>query len=517
MFQNTCTQFMTSLATAALIAACATATAQSEVTGRVFNDANGNGIRDSGESGVRGVGVSNGRDIVTTSSNGSYTLPIATDDVIFVIKPSGWRTSADPKTNLPRFYYVHKPEGSPDSKFPGVAPTGPLPESLDFGLQRQREPNTFEVVFFGDPQPRNVQEVDYIAHDIVEELVGTDAAFGVTLGDIVFNDLSVFEPLNGVVGTIGIPWYNVIGNHDINYDYPDDKLSDETFERIYGPNYYAFNYSDVHFLVLDNVWWDGDGYHGEFGEEQLAFIEADLARVPESRLVVLMMHIPLPTVDDRDKFLGLLEGRPNTLSISAHWHRQGIFSMGEAIDFDGEHPHKHLVHGTVSGSWWGGVPDEYGIPHAMMSDGTPNGYSIGTFRGKQYALRYKAARRPADFQMHVFAPYAVKSSESAEEDIFVNVFMGDDDGEVTYRVGETGPSYTLTRQERPDPYFQQLKEREYYLPRAAGRFLPNPTESTHLWTGPLPANLPVGTHVIYVEATDTFGEEHSAVRILRVE
>ena len=38
-----------------------------------------------------------------------------------------WRTPLS-EHNLPRFYYVHKPHGSPTLKHPGVAPTGPWPE-----------------------------------------------------------------------------------------------------------------------------------------------------------------------------------------------------------------------------------------------------------------------------------------------------------------------------------------------------------------------------------------------------
>ena len=33
-----------------------------------------------------------------------------------------------------------------------------------------------------------------------------------------FDDLSVMEPHNQSVALIGIPWYNVIGNHDLNTD-----------------------------------------------------------------------------------------------------------------------------------------------------------------------------------------------------------------------------------------------------------------------------------------------------------
>src|SRR5690606_8316469 len=97
-------------------------------------------------------------------------------------------------------------------------PTGPLPASIDFPLYPQEEPGQFRAILFGDPQPRNQQEIDFMAHDVLPELIGTDAAFGVTLGDIAFNNLEVFEPQARAIAVLGIPWYNVIGNHDVNYD-----------------------------------------------------------------------------------------------------------------------------------------------------------------------------------------------------------------------------------------------------------------------------------------------------------
>ncbi len=201
-------------------------------TGRVFHDKNENRILDDGEQGQSGVRVSNGRDIVITDDDGRYSLEVDGDTILFVIKPSGWRTPLD-ENNQPQFFYIHKPQGSPVSCFPGVAPTGPLPGRIDFPLYPQNEPQQFKALLFGDPQPRNQRELDYIAHDVVEELIGTDASFGVTLGDIMFDDLNLFQPSSQLVGLIGIPWYNVIGNHDINADASEDHYSDETFERAF--------------------------------------------------------------------------------------------------------------------------------------------------------------------------------------------------------------------------------------------------------------------------------------------
>ncbi len=192
-----------------------------DARGIVFDDRNGNRKRDDGEPGLANIRVSNGKDITQTDEKGKYELQIDEDDIIFVIKPRDWVTPLD-EDNLPQFYYIHKPAGSPATfKFPGVDPTGPLPKSIDFPLRHRPEPETFKAIMFGDPQPRDITEVEYIAHDVIEQIVAEQAhgaAFGVTLGDIVFDDLSVMAPLNQAIALIGIPWYNVIGNHDLNLE-----------------------------------------------------------------------------------------------------------------------------------------------------------------------------------------------------------------------------------------------------------------------------------------------------------
>ncbi len=202
--------------------------------GTVFADANGNRLRDDGEPGLEGVAVSNQKEIVMTDAEGKWSLPHDEDTIFFVIKPTGWATPLDSQ-NLPEFYHIHKPGGSPEGfRYAGVDPTGPLPESIDFPLHRQDEPERFQTIFFGDPQPASQDEVDYIAHDVIAELVGTDAKFGVTLGDIMFDRLELLDSSNANVALIGIPWHNVIGNHDVNREATNDADSDETFTRYFG-------------------------------------------------------------------------------------------------------------------------------------------------------------------------------------------------------------------------------------------------------------------------------------------
>ncbi|MDR1886351.1 MAG: metallophosphoesterase, partial [Prevotellaceae bacterium] len=108
---------------------------QSVVTGYVFEDLNSNGKKDRKEKGIAQVAVSNGREVSVTDASGKYQLPVEGDNIIFVVKPAGYKTPLD-EFNNSCSYYIHKPEGSPDSRYKGVQPTGKLPASVDFALNK---------------------------------------------------------------------------------------------------------------------------------------------------------------------------------------------------------------------------------------------------------------------------------------------------------------------------------------------------------------------------------------------
>ena len=497
--------------------------------GTVFDDKNGNGKRDRDESGIKDIRVSNGSLIVTTDQNGKYELPVDDDSIIFVIKPRDWATPLN-RNHLPQFYYIHKPKGSPENfRFAGVAPTGPLPKSVDFPLLRRVEPDKFKAIMFGDPQPSNVAEVEYMSHDVIEQIISEQAhgaAFGVTLGDIVFDDLSVMEPHNQSVALIGIPWYNIIGNHDLNLDAKTDDQSDETFERFYGPSYYSFDYGPTHFMVLDDVHWhgaEGDkkaGYHGGFSDEQMTFIRNDLALIPDDQLVVLMMHIPLDGVRNREQLYRLIDQRPATVSLSAHTHYMEHRFLGEENGWKGPKKHHHIVNVTVCGSWWRGRKDERGIPHATMSDGGPNGYSIMEFDGQNYKLEMRGANRPADYQMNLYAPEAVAQQDLAKTDLIANVFNGSEKTKVNFRVGnqtgEFGEWQSMKVTRMADPAFKAEKEREESVANRPWTSLPGPHSTPHIWTAKLPADIKPGTQVVEVRATNVIGKQFIGRRIIRV-
>jgi len=522
-------------------------------SGRVFEDLDGNGRLDPGEPGVAGVRVSDGRRVVTTDAHGAYRLDIEAEAVIFISKPRGFATpvSAD---QLPRFYYIHQPGGSPPGmRYPGIDPTGPLPASVDFPLYRQDEPVRFDALLISDPQPQTSAELDYIRDDVLPELLDTQAAFGMTMGDILFDDLSLFPRYNGLIAQIGIPWYNVPGNHEMNFEAADDRYALETFKRYFGPPYYSFEYADALFVVLDNIEYQGNGqsdpgdvrgnggYVARLGRRQLAWLEAELEHVPRERLIFLAMHAPLAsylgdapgvnTADRRDLFK-LLAGRPNLYAVAGHTHTSEHHYFGLDEGFPGPGEFHHHVLSTVSGSWWSGPFDARGIPSADQRDGTPNGYHLLSVDGTRATVRYKAAGYPDDHQMRILYDVAHHGlgadarrdfrtgelhdgrftvDEVPAAEILVNLFDGGPKSTVRFRVGDA-PFLPMRRVARPDPYMLETFARN----RDTVKSWLEATPSSHLWAADVPDDLQPGIYRVTVEATDDFGRRHHGHSVVEI-
>lgn len=524
-------QTLAALASTMLAGSAHAQDAQAQARGRVFDGAAGTGIAD--------VMVSNGRDIVRTDPAGHYSLPVRDGDSVFVIKPTGWMTPIDPHTNLPRFARIHQPAGTPglaDMRFEGVPPTGPLPDSIDFPLRRQTEPTRFDVLLFTDPQPESGAELSFVRDDVVAQAGQHEAAFGITTGDIMFDDLSLYGRSNRIVGTIGKPWYCCPGNHDMNLDAADNTYSRETYKRVFGARHFAFQHGGATFVMLDNVEYLGNlKYRGHIGADQLSFLRALLAVLPPEQLVVVCMHIPLrtlvgdapniATIDVAD-FLAVIGDRPNVVSFSGHTHTNEHHYLGE-------HAHHHHVLSAVSGSWWSGPFDVRGIPVTLATDGAPNGFHILSVDGQTCSTRLipaheagsPALRIMLETELHADKPevqreyrmgqllggtVAAESVGSAR--LLVNLFDGGPRSTASFTVDDAPAPRPMQRVERIDPYVQEVFARNVATKKPwveAGK-------SSHLWEARLPADLSPGTHRVHVTASDEFGRPHEAAMVLEI-
>ncbi|MEP6906695.1 MAG: calcineurin-like phosphoesterase family protein [Pseudoxanthomonas sp.] len=502
--------------------------------GRVWVDSNGDGLVNAGERGLGGVKVSDGRRVVLTDAQGNYDLPLPEGEgrTLFVVKPAGY---GFPRRDdgLPAFWINDSPMPRPALKYGGipVSPHG-LPRCMAFPLlvEKKRKGDELQVLLFADTQTKNTADIDYYRRDIVEPLVGKHSAvLGLTLGDVVDDDLSLYPALNEVTAQLDVPWLHIAGNHDLDSDAARDEDSLLSFRNVYGPDTFAWEEQQAVFIGMDDVVYQPGmkpSYIGALREDQFAFLEAYLPTVPKERLLVLGVHIPLfdakPGIEtfrraDRKRLFALLAAFPHVLLLSGHDHTQRHVRHGADTDWHGATPlHEYNV-GAVCGAFWSGVKDAAGIPDSRMSDGTPNGYaSLRVLAKGEYTLAWHPAR-DADRAMALHAPKVLRKGAYPAWGIYANVFMGEADTRVEYRVDD-GEWKAMKAVMQPDPnvLVENMQDDLADALRGFDRS-PEATDSLHLWRGALPTDLPVGTHKVEVRAFDRWRGEHAAQTSYRLE
>lgn len=497
------------------------------IDGIVFEDLNKNKILDPEEKGIGGVYVSNQQNIVKTDSSGRYRIDSKEEDIIYVIKPIGYKFPLN-EYNLPQFYYIYNPKGSPKMWYEGIAPTGVVPEKVNFPLFKTDDAKDFEVVVFADTQTLNEVEINYMKQDTINELVGSSAKFGMILGDIVFDDLSMFDKVNETVSKVGIPFYNVPGNHDLNHDAADNLYAYDTFKSKYGPNYYSYNYGEVHFIVLADIEWHGKTdtnkpyYIGNIDDRQLEWIKNDLRLVDSEKLIVFTMHIPPKTIisdADGDKIVNiaklydLIKDRKRVLMLAGHNHTAEQYILDEKSGYPGRRPVDMIVCSAVCGAWYGGPKDERGIPVAIQQDGSPNGYYIFKFSGTKYSFEFKPSSMSIDNQIRISEPqdFILQTPEIAQAQIVANVFNAGEKCVVKCIIDNGSPqvmNYTIME----DPYVVNFIK----VNKAEFRDWVAPLKSNHIWTLPMPADLTPGIHRIIVTTILDSGRKVEAIKFFKL-
>jgi hypothetical protein len=496
---------------ATLVALPAAHVHATDCVGSVFEDANGDGRRDAHEAPIPGVRVSDGEHIVATGSDGRYRLAVGEGRTLFIVKPAGYRAPL-------------RADGLPDTwKDPASG------AACDFALRRapaQPADAPLDVLVFGDPQLKSATDADYYARDIVAPLrASPGATLALSLGDLVNDVPALYPDLKAIDRTLGLPWLHAAGNHDVDPGSTSDAGSLDAFHAAFGADTFAWEEARANFVVLDDIVvapGDGKPYVGGLREDQFAFLRAYLAGADRARLLVIALHIPLFDVGgvetfrhaDRARLFALLAPFPHVLVLSAHTHAQQHVWHGADSGWTGATPlHEYNV-GAACGAFWSGAKDAEGIPDSTMADGTPNGYArLRVTADGHAALRWQAARAPADAHMRLHAPRVLRRGAWPGQAVTANVWMGAADTPVAYRI-DGGAWLPMKRVLAPDPDLLAENLRDDAAPalRAYDR-APEATASTHLWRGTLPTDLAAGDHRVEVRATlpDT-GEVTAATR-----
>ena len=511
--------------------------------GVVYADTNNNGMRESYEIGIANVALSNGCDVAISNSDGRYEISVAPTEIIFLSKPANYLVPVD-ETNVPQFFYKHYPNGTPaqiagtsvEWMWPVIEATGPLPTSVDFPLIPMESEIEFLAHGFADTQAQYETGQDMIREDLVNPLINNPfgVEFGLTVGDVVFDNLELYDRHKAMMGLMGIPQWYLPGNHDMNFESPNAQFANETYKKHFGPPYYSFDYGNVHFVALNNVEYAGAGnefsssvYRGYISAVQLQWLRNDLAQVPMDKLIVIASHIPLiaeaddgvspiltgPNTENFVELLEILEPFENIYGLAGHDTSNSFkVQVNHQHGWNGKPWIAHTL-GEVRGSGWTRGPRDFrGVRDAIMEDGNPNGFYVLKFNNVDLVPEFIPFPSSADGtnRMRIMLDPPLALSElngihrgvlQAGTKLVVNLFDGGIRDSVRASINGNEEILMVYRV-RTDPFIETLYE-EF---RGTDDAYPTPDRSSHIWELAIPENLSTGLHHIVVRSTDEFGQ-----------
>ncbi|WIM67467.1 calcineurin-like phosphoesterase family protein [Corynebacterium breve] len=541
------------------------APADNVLEGVVFDDQNKNSIHDSNEPGIEGVSVSNGKEIVTTDAEGRYEITVEPNTTVFITQPAGYQVPVD-ENNIAQFFYNHSPEGSPDLKYGGIAPTGPLPEMVNFPLAASEATAAQDqrCIIGGDIQPYNTDEVEYARKGAFADLAARDdyASCGVLfVGDVVGDDLALYEGVRSMTSELNGPARMLPGNHDLDFDAPDETHKFDTFRREFGPAYYSYDVGNAHVIALESVEYpqpDGKGYRSSLTDDQMAWLRQDIANTPDDKVVVIASHIGLVSFVDSaldqhqikqvNEVHALLEGR-DAIHVAGHTHALSNMRKGDSLkgwkDLFGmdELPFDHVIAGAISGDWYNGRMTDKGFPTAIARDGSRPGVMTLDVNGSDISSFFTVSGEDQSTQLGLglntpayrdwFAenrenggkaqplenPLTISQADLAETWLTTNFWFGGS-GDVV-EVSIDGAAAVEAKRTQDMAGEDVLRGVEYSDPAAVQEQLVHggsvAEQTSSLWTLDLPEDLAAGEHTAEVTATDVNGNVYTETLTFTVE
>lgn len=374
------------------------------------------------KTGIPGVRVSDGYVTTTTDENGFYWLNSEKrNGYVFINLPSGY---------MP----MHG-----DNVVPGFWTTldNPVDTYDECNFELKEVDNERHYVIFGADlhlSDRESQihsfaqfEAGYMAN--VRELTeqyGADRTYTIMLGDVTwdkywYSTKFSHQDFRNLIADYPHLFFNDMGNHD-NDPYVQGNIAGEApYKRIWGPNYYAINIGQIHYIILDSISWiNTDGaqgkvgqrnYHRGFVDAELNWLKEDLAAIEDKTTpIVVCAHVPLynnynstfanvATLNGTSTadFVDAVKDFTNVIYLSGHTHRN-------ATKIVNEHLIDHNVAAVCECWWWGGQMTGRGI----CSDGSPAGLEVYEVNGRDIQWYYKGFQEDRMKQFYAYDMNVVK-------------------------------------------------------------------------------------------------------------
>lgn len=127
------------------------------------------------------------------------------------------------------------------------------------------------------------------------------------------------ETAKAMLAKLGTELLVIPGEHDAGADHG------AAFQAVFGPTHQARELRGVYMIAIDNV----SDPKGAIGDEQLAWLEKEVAKVPADKPLLVFTHRPLFSLAqpwdwftaDGDKAVAILDRHPNTTVFYGHIHQ----------------------------------------------------------------------------------------------------------------------------------------------------------------------------------------------------
>lgn len=292
--------------------------------------------------GMKNVSVSDGRNVIKTDEDGSFTLKgYRKTRFITATSPAGYEI---------KNYYIPVEKGKHDNyNF----------EVTDSTIAKG-EAHSFLQISDTEVGENGVGEWK----DYLKELADKEKpAFLIHTGDICY-EAGLKQHIKDMNSdNMGLSVRYIIGNHD----YVDGKYGEELFESIYGPTWYSFEVGNVHYVVTP-FQVGGDYKSGYNKNDRWRWLENDLKNTDENMKVVMFNHTIAPSDDyvisfDRKK-LDLKEH--NLIAwIYGHYHDSVIKENNGVLEICTARPDCGGIDSSLSGARMIYVAKDGGITSKM--------------------------------------------------------------------------------------------------------------------------------------------------------
>lgn len=330
-----------------------------EISGVVFADTNGNGIKEKEEKGLKDIYVSNGIDIIMTGENGEYRLAVDKKlmPFVFIIKPSGLQATK----SLFQLCLDMNENGLVDF---GLKPCEVSEKLTFFQISDLHCPHYTEATLEKIAPP--------LADKFMREVNVAGGHFIVNTGDTANQGRKEqFAACRRLLDRFEkCPVYYVAGNHDFNETAANRKYDDlePYFRYINQPNYYSFNYSDCHFVVLDSC-----REKDAIEKNQQEWLKKDLKLSGHKYRTVILTHTA--SITQRLEYKQILEPYNIAVVFCGHnhcnfeWRQNGVLHMITSMFF-------HFGRGAPFPSYRQITMDGDGISAEVKYLGRKNGISL---------------------------------------------------------------------------------------------------------------------------------------------